>query len=122
MRKLVDNDFIYFTGKYIMPVMGVLFNMCTFMLFFRYTYFFFYEFNTLMIWMNVSKLEKRELEIMCITDNYTWYNIKDTDFSLHLWHESQEICIFNDFECVISSFTSSEWDKNINKTIYNIFK
>lgn len=112
MRKLVNNDFKYFIGKYIFPIIGFVFNFLTIMLFWKKTYFYFFHHNSYYVYKDLLKITKNQIELK------NWRGHK-----IILWHEEKNISI-HDLEgrgCTISSFYSSVWDKNMNHQIYYLF-
>ncbi|MEM4711287.1 MAG: hypothetical protein QXL18_05055 [Candidatus Woesearchaeota archaeon] len=107
MKQLVNNNLIYYTGKYIMPILGSIFNICTLLMFYRKTYFFFFHFNTLKVYKDLLSSYKSTVDL----NNWRGHKI-------YLWHDIKTISIHNEKECVISYFYSSLWDKNLNHQVY----
>ena len=112
----------YFIGSYMMPVIGVIFNMLTLTLFYTYTYFFFFHFNSLCVYHRLLNMEKRDFDIQSVSDLATEYKICNSDYSLWLWHDNCSISVFKDEDCIVSGYTSANWDKKLNNNIYNLFK
>lgn len=116
-------NIIYYTGKIVMPILGFIFNILTLCIFFNYSYYFFFHFNSIVMYHELLNMEKRDLTILSMTDSMTRYEINDTDYQLILWHETESITIHElNYKCVVSAFTTSKWDRKLNNEIYNLFK
>lgn len=113
MRKLVNNDFKYFIGKYIFPILGTIFSFITLRFFWEETYFYFFHHNSYYVYKDLLLLNKEKIDLK----NWRGHEII-------LWHKDKHISIHNLEEgrgCTISTFYSSVWDKNMNHQIYYLF-
>jgi hypothetical protein len=113
MKKLVNNDFKYFIGKYIFPIIGFVFNYLTIIFFFKKTYFYFFHYNSYCVYRDLLMLTKNQIDLK------NWRGHK-----IVLWHEDKRISIHDlegRKECTISHYYSAEWDKNMNHKIYYLF-
>lgn len=115
-KELLGNQFWF--AYYVMPILGMVFNAITLLVFYRKTYFFFFLNSTLLIYI---------LLLADIKNNYDFkFKKMSTDivvkwrgYYIWLWIKGQYISIHTANECVISSYSSDKWDKKINETLYN---
>ncbi len=116
MKQLINNNWLWILSKYIMPCLGGIVFILSFMTLFTKTYFYFFEYDVYIIYKRLllSSLKEFKLESK---DSY-WSTYSWRGYEVILWHDSKTISVHKDNYCHISAFYSAWWDKNMNHQIY----
>jgi hypothetical protein len=111
MKQLVNNPFKYFLGRYILPIIGTVFNVVTLMYFYDKTYFYFYHHLSYCVYKDLLLLNPSKVDL----SNWRGHRIL-------LWDDLKQVSIHNETSCVVSVYFSSLWDKNMNHQIYYLLR
>jgi hypothetical protein len=106
-KQLVNNPFKYWIGRIIMPILGFIFNFSTFLLFYSKTYYFFFNHLSYMILKDLLRTDKSKI------------NLNDwRGYKIILW-KNKRVSIHSENEGIVSTFSKSQWDRNLNEKVYN---
>lgn len=110
LRRLVNNPFNWTLSEYILPGVGFIVNMCTFLTIMSRTWMIFHHYEIVCIYRELLK------EDSINTDSWRGCQIV-------LWHEKGTISIHTKSgilksRCVVSDFHMAKWDLEMNERIY----